>query len=426
MSQGFASPFLAGQQASTVTTFTSGSGTYTVPTGVQYLVVTMCGGGGGGGGVRVGKGAGGNGGTTSFGSWTAIGGNGAIATNGPNNPSTGATGGTGGTSGSGTQIYRVSGAQGGSGIGITSIGMTSQGPGGGSILSGGNAWFQGTADVNGLPGMGQGGGGAGAAGSDNSAAGGGGGGEQVQFLITSPTTSYSYAVGAGGTAGAGSATGGVGGSGVIIIFEYYSLLGITGTLNLPLAVDQGGSGRTSATAYGVLCGGTTSTGAQQSIASVGTSGQVLTSNGAGALPTFQSIITDWVAYTPTFTGFGTPTNVQIWSRRVGDTLYIRGRFAGGTTTATEARITLGYNGTNANVTSSSTKITSIQLAGFACYNAAGNVSNTLIESNVGYLTFGTQNTGTVGGGLAKQNGNALLGSGTVYSFQAEVPVDTWP
>lgn len=38
----------------------------------------------------------------------------------------------------------------------------------------------------------------------------------------------------------------------------------------------------------MLCGGTTSTGAIQSIASVGTAGQVLTSNGAGALPTFQS------------------------------------------------------------------------------------------------------------------------------------------
>jgi hypothetical protein len=38
----------------------------------------------------------------------------------------------------------------------------------------------------------------------------------------------------------------------------------------------------------VLCGGTTATGAHQSIASVGSAGQVLTSNGAGALPTFQA------------------------------------------------------------------------------------------------------------------------------------------
>jgi hypothetical protein len=58
-----------------------------------------------------------------------------------------------------------------------------------------------------------------------------------------------------------------------------------------LPVANGGTGATSQTAYAVLAGGTTSTGAYQSVASVGTSGQVLTSNGAGALPTFQTIST---------------------------------------------------------------------------------------------------------------------------------------
>ena len=59
---------------------------------------------------------------------------------------------------------------------------------------------------------------------------------------------------------------------------------VTGTL--PVA--NGGTGRTTNTAYAVICGGTTTGGAEQSIASVGTAGQVLTSNGAGALPTFQA------------------------------------------------------------------------------------------------------------------------------------------
>lgn len=59
---------------------------------------------------------------------------------------------------------------------------------------------------------------------------------------------------------------------------------VTGTL--PVA--NGGTGRASHTAYAVICGGTTSTGAQQSIASVGTTGQVLKSNGPGVLPTFQN------------------------------------------------------------------------------------------------------------------------------------------
>jgi hypothetical protein len=61
-----------------------------------------------------------------------------------------------------------------------------------------------------------------------------------------------------------------------------------------LPVSAGGTGVSSNTAYAVLCGGTTSTNPIQSIASVGTTGQVLTSNGAGALPTMQTI-TSFVA-----------------------------------------------------------------------------------------------------------------------------------
>lgn len=55
----------------------------------------------------------------------------------------------------------------------------------------------------------------------------------------------------------------------------------------PIEVAKGGTGNSSLTAYAVLCGGTTTTGAIQSIASVGTSGQLLTSNGSSSLPTFQ-------------------------------------------------------------------------------------------------------------------------------------------
>lgn len=60
---------------------------------------------------------------------------------------------------------------------------------------------------------------------------------------------------------------------------------VTGITDITVA--DGGTGRSTHTAYAVLCGGTTTTAAQQSIASVGTANQVLKSNGAGALPTFQ-------------------------------------------------------------------------------------------------------------------------------------------
>ena len=54
-------------------------------------------------------------------------------------------------------------------------------------------------------------------------------------------------------------------------------------------VAGGGTGDTSFTAYSVICGGTSSTGALQNVSGVGSSTQVLTSNGAAALPTWQSV-----------------------------------------------------------------------------------------------------------------------------------------
>lgn len=63
-----------------------------------------------------------------------------------------------------------------------------------------------------------------------------------------------------------------------------------GGTDVPVA--DGGTGVSSLTAYAPVFGGTTSTGAVQS-GTVGTAGQVLTSNGAGALPTFQDAAGGW-------------------------------------------------------------------------------------------------------------------------------------
>lgn len=59
---------------------------------------------------------------------------------------------------------------------------------------------------------------------------------------------------------------------------------VTGTL----PVGNGGTANTTFTAYSVICAGTTATGAFQNVSGLGTSGYVLTSNGAGALPTWQA------------------------------------------------------------------------------------------------------------------------------------------
>jgi hypothetical protein len=54
-------------------------------------------------------------------------------------------------------------------------------------------------------------------------------------------------------------------------------------------VAGGGTGNTTFTAYSIIAAGTTATGAFQNVSGVGTSGQVLTSSGAGALPTWTTL-----------------------------------------------------------------------------------------------------------------------------------------
>jgi len=86
-------------------------------------------------------------------------------------------------------------------------------------------------------------------------------------------------------------------SGYIALTTDITATNLTGTV----PVSKGGTGRTTATAYAPLFGGTTTTGAFQS-GTVGTAGQVLTSNGDSQLPTFQAAAGGSIS---TITGLGT-------------------------------------------------------------------------------------------------------------------------
>jgi hypothetical protein len=78
----------------------------------------------------------------------------------------------------------------------------------------------------------------------------------------------------------------LGGSPTIALLNATSLtLGWTGQLS----VARGGTGNSTFTAYSVICAGTTATGAFQNVSGLGTANQVLVSNGAGTLPTWQTV-----------------------------------------------------------------------------------------------------------------------------------------
>jgi hypothetical protein len=137
------------------------------------------------------------------------------------------------------------------------------------------------------------------------------------------------------------------------------------------------------------------------------------------------VTTPWVAYTPVFTGFGTCTAVEFYSRRVGDTLEVKGRYTEGTPTAVEARIELGFNGTSGNVTAAgASKIGSQpELAGSWCHGAAGTFFGTILsERSVAYVTMGAQSSGQ--GGNTKQNASAF-GTSLTFNVNFKVPIAGW-
>lgn len=193
--------------APTTQIFTSGSGTYTTPTGALYIKVTLIGAGGGGGSNSADGTVGGN---TTFGVAFLTGNGGAGGA--------GAVGGSGGGSATGGDI-NFRGGDGSSGTNTNNTGGYGGngmfgGAGEGAPLSGGSPGGPGNANT----GAGGGGGGGNA-----SRTGGAAGGSLIKF-ITSPSASYAYSVGVGGTAGGtvGANTGGGnGGSGVIIVEEHY-------------------------------------------------------------------------------------------------------------------------------------------------------------------------------------------------------------
>lgn len=198
--------------APTIQKFLTGSGTYTTPTSPAplYIKVIMVGAGGGGCGTG---GAGGNGGNTTFGT-TLLAANGGIG--GVSNAAV-----LGGTASLGTGPIGIA-LQGSNGSAGQNIGVAAGGNGGTSALGGvGAGGYSMASGSDAVTNSGSGGGGSGSASAILASQGGGGAGGYVDAIITSPASTYAYAIGTAGSAGTGSPAGGLGGSGLILVTEYY-------------------------------------------------------------------------------------------------------------------------------------------------------------------------------------------------------------
>ena len=208
--------------------------------------------------------------------------------------------------------------------------------------------------------------------------------------VTSSTNLYSIAVAAG--------------TGIITLTEINGL-----PFSLPVTVAEGGTALTTLTPYSLIAAGTTATGAMQQVASLGTSGQVLTSNGAGALPTWQagSVVTP-AALTEvndtnvTLTLGGTPATALLQAASItagwtGQLAVPRGGSGLASLTAyailTGGTTTTGAMQQVASVGTAGQVLTSAGAGALPTWSTTGSVSSGLINQVAWYAATGTALSG---------------------------------
>lgn len=297
----------------TIQKFTTAGGpfTYNRPDGVAYIKVKIVGGGGGGASSGAGLGLpGGTGGSSSFGANLTAGGGTGGSTMTPGTFSVGGVGGSCTVTETATikQILACTGGNGESGEYYED--QSHGGEGGASALGGaGTGGFGTIAGTPGKDNTGGGGGGGGMNAVDSSGA-GGGAGAYLEAVINSPASTYQVYVGAGGSAGpsggSGSFAGLGGGSGVVIVEEYYTPTDATLSTRNLCSYTHGG-GQTINTSWATILFGT-KTVDDNALYNTGTG--VLTFSEAGDYTVFASMISSGVT-------LSTSQSVQLRVRKNG-------------------------------------------------------------------------------------------------------------
>jgi hypothetical protein len=317
--------------APTVQKFTSGSGTYTTPAGVQWIKVRMVGGGGGGSGSGTAASTAGTaGGNTYFrvGASPEIllanGGGGGQSSHGG-----GAGGGGGGHTLNSPAIGTGMNGANGSGNSITNTFIMS-GMGGSSYFGGAGAGAQaGGAGIAASANTGSGGSGGGGCSGSCYTGNGGGSGSYIEAIIKNPSASYAYSVGTGGgggAAGTGGTAGGAGAAGYIEVTEYYS----TSMPAIIGSVTSNSSGserieRAQIAMAGGACSLTNQSGSWISSVTYNSLGKCTLNFVAGiwgSAPTCQATMNRDNEVWPTISTAATTSSIQIGMRRPGSPFFV--------------------------------------------------------------------------------------------------------
>ena len=147
--------------------------------------------------------------------------------------------------------------------------------------------------------------------------------------------------------------------------------------------------------------------------------------GAVDLKVDGAAITPWQSYTPTFTGFGTPTSVSFRWRQVGDSIQVEGTYVTGTVSATLASITLPNSYTiDANKISIGNNTTTAGQAVGQYRSTGANLFGHLVTATLSStsLVYFADVISNASNSLIPSNGNASLVSSRSMSINFMVPI----
>jgi len=144
--------------------------------------------------------------------------------------------------------------------------------------------------------------------------------------------------------------------------------------------------------------------------------------------------TDWVSdnnFVPDATAFGTVTNKQFYTKRVGDTLFVKGVWQNGTVTANAMKLAFPSY-----LTLDSTKLnsaeSSIRSVGYAVGAVSTTGDNLFSNNRVKYLFYDGSDTATLymsgfvtSYAFTKENANNAFTNSSVVTVEFSVPIAQW-
>ena len=137
----------------------------------------------------------------------------------------------------------------------------------------------------------------------------------------------------------------------------------------------------------------------------------------------------WIAYTPTFTNFGTVSSVTVWYKRIGDSVAVKGSIFTGTTAAGVGTVTIpsGLTIDSAkisvnNLTTEVGRAIAAGAGGNAPSYSTGEVVPLIVDTGV-LTQVATGQSGTTT--FAGYNVTQFLGSSKWFTVDFSVPISGW-